>query len=83
MWPSSAQLRSASLALAQAIRANDATAIPHLLEQFDAAAVSNQSIAAQKREISAVAAYNARIRTIVRLVQRVERERVALQKRYG
>lgn len=78
-----ADLRSASSALAAAIRANSAAAVPHLLERFDAAAVENRSVGAQKREIAAVTRYNRRIHAIARLAKRVQLERVALQKRYG
>jgi hypothetical protein len=69
-------------ALAKAIRTNDA-AIPHLLERFDAAAVANQSIAAQKRQIGAVKQYDERIRALGHLAQRVQLARVALQRQYG
>ncbi|HEY6961295.1 MAG TPA: hypothetical protein VI408_05325 [Gaiellaceae bacterium] len=76
------QLQQASLALAGAIGKNDTAAIPTLLERFDAAAVANQSVAAQKRQIAAVKAYDGKIRRIIRLAQRVQLERVALQKRF-
>ncbi len=76
------QLRGSALALAQAVRANNAQAIPALLHRFDAAAVSNQTVAAQKREIAAVEAYNARITRLVQLARSVEKERTRLEKRY-
>jgi hypothetical protein len=76
------QMRGSALALAAAVRANNGAVIPRLLERFDAAAVSNQSVASQKREIAAVKAYNARINAVYRLAQRVQRERTRLEKRY-
>jgi hypothetical protein len=76
------QLRSSALALARAVRGNDARAIPGLLKRFDAAAISNQTVAAQKREIAAVKAYNGRIQGLVRLARSVEAERGRLEKRY-
>jgi hypothetical protein len=76
------QLQSSALALARAVRGNDARAIPGLLKRFDAAAISNQTVAAQKREIAAVKAYNARIQGLVVLARSVEKERGRLEKRY-
>lgn len=75
-------LRSSSLALARAVRANQAQAIPPLLRRFDEAAISNQTIAAQKREIAAVKAYNARIDNLLKLGRKAENERRRLEKRY-
>jgi hypothetical protein len=76
------RLRSSALALAAAIRANDAAAIAPLLERFDRAAIANQTTAAQKREIAAVKAYNARLHELVRLAQRIQLERARLQRTY-
>jgi hypothetical protein len=76
------QLRSSALALAGAVRGNDAPAIPRLLQRFDAAAISNQTVAAQKRDIAAVKAYNARVQGLVGLARSVEAERGRLEKRY-
>jgi hypothetical protein len=73
-------LESSASALARAIRANDANAVPKLLHRFDAAAVAGQSSAAQKRQIAAVKAYDARIRKIATLARNVEKERVRLQR---
>jgi hypothetical protein len=77
-----AQLQSSALALANAVSANNARAIPSLLQRFDAAATSNQTVAAQKREIAAVTAYNGRINNLVRLARSVEKERRRLEQRY-
>lgn len=75
-------LRSSAVALADAIRAKDAAAIPKLLHDFDAAAVSSQSLTAQKRAIGAVNAYDARIGALSRLAHAVERERNRLEQTY-
>jgi predicted component of type VI protein secretion system len=75
-------LQASALALASAVRRNDATAIPGLLRGFDAAAISTQTVAAQKREIAAVKAYNGRIETLARLARSVATERARLEKRY-
>ena len=77
------QLRSSGLALAQAIRANRAGAIPTLLHRFDLAAVADQSVAVQKREVAAVQAYDARITALRALARKIELERVRLQRAYA
>jgi hypothetical protein len=76
------QMRVSAIALAAAVHANNATAIPNLLQKFDAAAVSNQSFPAQKRAIAAVKAYDARINALGRLAQRVQSERLRLERRF-
>jgi hypothetical protein len=76
-------LRDSASTLAQAIRKNDANAVPKLLQRFDIAAVAGQSTAAQKSQISAVKAYDARIRALATLARNVEKERVRLQKTYS
>jgi hypothetical protein len=76
-------LRSTATALGQAIRTNDSAALPELLQRFDAAAVANESVAAQKRQIAAVKAYDARIRQITSLAGKVQLERARLQKTYS
>ena len=76
------QLRASALALADAIDANDANAIPTLLVRFDRAAVSNQGIAAQTREIDAVKAYDKQLTGLVQLAKRIQLERVRLQKTF-
>jgi hypothetical protein len=76
------QLRSAALALAAAIHANDAAAVPALLVRFDRAAVSNQTTAAQKREIAAVKAYDAQLQGLVQLAKSIQLERARLQAKY-
>jgi hypothetical protein len=57
--------------------------VPQLLQRFDAAAVADQSVAAQKQQIGAVKAYDARIRAIATLAAKVQKERVRLQNKYS
>jgi hypothetical protein len=76
-------LHDSARALAHALRASRARDIPALLRRFDVAAVANQSIAAQKRQIAAVARYDARIKTLVSLAREVQTERARLQRAYG
>jgi hypothetical protein len=68
------QVHAAVDALASALTHKQSAAIPKLLQQFDAAAVSNQSVAAQKAEIAAVTAYDQRIRSLGRLAVKITRE---------
>jgi hypothetical protein len=53
--------------------------LPELLQRFNRAAVSNQSLAAQRAQIAAVRAYDERIRALDKLAIRVHREQVRLQ----
>ena len=76
-------LESTALALAAAIRANHTAALPALLDRFDRAAVSDQSLAAQKAERAAVVAYNRRIKSLVTLAGAVNKEQVKLDGVYG
>jgi len=72
--------RSASLALALALRQKNAAAIPALLRRFELAARSNQTLAAQKMQIAAVRAYNERVSSLDDIAIRLHRERARLQK---
>ena len=76
-------LRSSALALAGAINAKQAAAVPGLLERFDQAAVSDDSTPAQKAERAAVVAYNGRISALVTLSRKINAERARLQGVYG
>ncbi len=76
------ELRATALALAQAIHRSDATAIPGLLRRFDAAASADQTVAAQKRQIAAVKAYDNKIKEIVLVARQVQSERGRLQRVY-
>jgi len=77
------KLRSSALALARAVAATDAKAIPTLLERFDAAAVYGQSTRVQKQQIAAVKAYDAQIKALVTLARKVQAERGRLQRTYS
>jgi hypothetical protein len=74
------QLRSSSTALAVAIEGNHAATVPGLLRAFDAAAVSDQSLSAQRAQIAAVAAYNRRVQSIADLARSIDQERNRLQR---
>lgn len=78
-----AELRSSALALAAAVRAKRAAAIPKLLQRFDAAAVLGQSTAVQKQQIAAVKAYNNRIKAVLVLGRKIQLEQGRLQRAYG
>ena len=75
-------LQRSALALAAAIRAKNAASIPQLLHDFDAAAVSNQSLGAQQQAIAAVKDYDGRINALSRLARAVEHERKRLEAKY-
>jgi hypothetical protein len=74
-----AGLSTAGTALAEALAANRAASIPALLRAFDAAAISDQTITAQQRQIDAVKAYNRRVRSLTKLARSIDRERSRLQ----
>jgi hypothetical protein len=68
------RVRTSVGALSDALAKNRAKDVPELLRRFDAAAVSNQSVAVQKAEIAAVAAYDARLRALGKLAAKIARE---------
>ena len=74
------RVRAASAALALALREKRAEDLPKLLRGFEQAALSNQSLAAQRAQIAAVRAYNGRVRSLDDLTVRIYRERARLQK---
>ena len=74
------QVAASATVLAQGLRVKHAKNLAALLHAFNAAAVANQSLAAQNSEIQAIHAYDLRIRTIDRLSIRVHREQVRLQR---
>jgi hypothetical protein len=78
-----AALRASATELAAAVRANRAAAIPGLLRRFDAAAIATQRTDAQRRQIAAVHAYDARIRAVGVLAARIQKERTRLQAAYS
>jgi len=76
-------VRSAVAALAAGLRANKATAIPALLHRLSEAAVANRSVAAQKAQIAAVKAYDAKVKSLNALGSRISDEEARLQKQLG
>jgi hypothetical protein len=73
------QLRSTSAALGKAIAAGNAAAVPKLLRAFDAAALVDQSAAAQRAQIAAVNGYDRRVKAVNTIGRKIERERNRLQ----
>jgi hypothetical protein len=76
-------VRASVVALARALREKRAKQVAPLLHRFDVAASSNQSLAAQRAQIAAVRAYNARVSAIDRLVRQLSAERLHLLKLAG
>jgi hypothetical protein len=76
-------VRDSARALEDALRNNRSKQLPTLLRAFDAAAIGNQTVAAQQAQIAAIRGYNDRIKGIDRLAIRVHREQVKLQRLLG
>lgn len=76
-------VRAAVGALAAGLRANRAAAIPALLHRLSEAAVANRSVAAQKAQIAAVKAYDAKVKSLNALGSRISDEEARLQKQLG
>jgi hypothetical protein len=76
-------VRSSTAALAKALREKRSKDIPTLLHRFNLAAVSNQSLAAQRAQIQAVRTYNGEIAGLDRLAARITREQARLQRTLG
>jgi outer membrane murein-binding lipoprotein Lpp len=74
------EVRSAVADLALALREKRNADIGPLLHRFDVAAVGNQTVAAQKAQIAAVRAYNARLHGLDTLTLAIAKERSRLQK---
>ena len=74
------RVRAASTELTLALREKKSKELPALLRRFEQAAVSNQTLAAQREQIAAVRAYNHRVRGLSDLSVRIQRERLRLQK---
>jgi len=74
------RVRASTTALAKALREKRASDIPGLLRRFDRAAISNQSLAAQRAWIRAVRDYNARVKGLDDQIIRINRERARLQR---
>lgn len=73
------ELRDSGTALAAAIAGAHAPAVPALLRRFDAAAVADQSLAVQRRQVAAVKTYNRQVASLGTIVRKIERERNRLQ----
>jgi hypothetical protein len=65
--------------LAAALRAKQTNRVASLVRKFQQASVSNRSLAAQRAQIAAIRAYNARVRSLDTLTTRIYRERARLQ----
>lgn len=76
-------VRASVVALARALRQNRAKQVAPLLHRFDVAASSNQSLAAQRAQIAAVRAYNARVSAVDRIAGQLTAERLHLLKLAG
>jgi hypothetical protein len=74
------KVRVSTAALAKALREKRAADIPKLLRKFDEAAISNQSLAAQRARIDAVRDWNARVKGLDTLAIRISREQARLEK---
>jgi hypothetical protein len=77
------KVRAAEGALADALRRNQSAAIPGLLHRLSEAAAGNQTLAAQRAQIAAVVAYNARVKSLNTLGSRISDEEARLQRSLG
>lgn len=71
--------RRAGLALAGELQGTDLTNVPVLSRRFSGAARSAGTVAAQRTEIAAIKAYNARVRAVAAIGSRIHVEVVRLQ----
>jgi hypothetical protein len=78
-----AQVRVSGTALVAALHAKQFKRIAPLDRSFRAAAAASSSLAAQRAQIAAVKAYNARVRAVGSLAQQVDGERARIQKLLG
>lgn len=76
-------VQAAVTALADALAGKRYAAIPTLLHRLNVAAVANQTVPAQKAQIAAVKAYNARIGALNELGSRISTETARLQRTLG
>jgi hypothetical protein len=72
------RMHAAAAALVVALYSGRLGGVPRLLYEFELAAAAPRSLAAQRAEIAAVKAYDARITALNRLAQRAEAQRYAL-----
>jgi len=73
----------AGAALAQGLRKQNRAGVPQLSRRFTEASRLSGSIAAQRAEIAAIKAYDARVRTIGNVQARIQREVSRLQRLLG
>jgi hypothetical protein len=69
------RVRAAATALAKALRAKRASAVPGLVHDLEVAGAGNASIASQRARIAAIRAYNRRVDSLATLTARIDRER--------
>jgi len=74
------RLRSRGADLAAALRKRRAREVARLVQAFQAAARTGDTVAAQRARIAAVRAYNARVAHVSRLAALVQRERDRLDR---
>ena len=78
-----AQVRSSGAALVAALGARQFKRVASLDQAFRAAAAASTSLSAQRAQIAAVKAYDARVRAVGSLAQQVDGERARIQKLLG
>jgi hypothetical protein len=71
-------MRQAARALAGALQSQQSARVTPLLVAFDRAATINQTTAAQRAQIAAVASYNLQVRGLTKLVDQIDQERYRL-----
>jgi hypothetical protein len=74
------RVRATAAALAAALRANRLQQLPTLERRFAVASRSGETITPQRARIDAIRGYDRRVRSLVRLAARVQRERDRLQR---
>jgi hypothetical protein len=65
------------------MRAKRSVAVPKLLQRLSEAAAGNQTVSAQRAQIAAVVAYNARVKSLNGLGSRISDEEARLQRTLG
>jgi hypothetical protein len=78
-----AQVRATGTTLVAALRAKDFKRVAALNRNFQAAATTSTSLTAQRAQIAAIKAYNARVLAIGAFARQVDTERTNVQKRLG
>jgi hypothetical protein len=78
-----ARVRATGAALVAALRAKDFKRVAALNRNFQGAATTSTSLTAQRAQIAAIKAYNARVVAIGAFARQVDTERTNVQKRLG